>query len=133
MPPRQKKKDKSTEGDHPAPAQRKTRSSKITEVPAESPQLEAQQTGKGELSASTQPWPPYQPRVPGKPNEKRKARPSFPDQPGKRVNAGIPPESRGDTNANSVQDRGSQPKTVTLEKSGSVLFYWRLQLDGFLY
>ena len=51
MPSQRKKKNEVTKEHHNAPTQRKTRSTKATEVPAEAPPPEAQQTGKGELLA----------------------------------------------------------------------------------
>jgi len=118
MTSQQKNKTKLTKERQTAPTQRKTRSSKTTEAPAESPQLETQQTDEGELCTPTQPWQPSQRLVPGK-NEKRKARPSFPNQPGKRVNAGIPPEPNGNAGARSVQGHESQPKVGAVAKSWS--------------
>ena len=70
-------------------------------------------------------------RVPGKHNEKRKARPSFPDQPGKRVNARASPEPRSDTETDVVQDHRPQPNTGAAEKSGfSGLSYQCISRDS---
>ena len=65
--------------------------------------------------------------VPGKQNEKRKARPSFPDQPGKRVNAGTSSEPHGDIDASGAQDPELQSNAGTVTKSGSGDFsHWHL-------
>jgi len=58
--------------------------------------------------------------LPGKHNDsKRKARPSFPDQPGKRANSGTLPEPRSDTDTTGIQDREPQPNVETTTKGGS--------------